>query len=95
MHWQVGADTIDNYDYFKVGDLWQPAHITRSVRGALRMEIEQKVSIIESTVDSNMLSHPPHSGTNCTSAGPDGARSEFQHPSPHPEVLVQRPWMSL
>jgi hypothetical protein len=95
LHWQVGADTIDNYDYFKVGDLWQPAHITRNVRGALRMEIEQKVSILESTVDSNMFVPPTSQWNKLYSAGPDGARSEFQHPSPHPEILVQRPWMSL
>ena len=40
LRWQVGDETIENLDYFKVGNLWEPARINRSLRGTLRMEIE-------------------------------------------------------
>jgi hypothetical protein len=58
LRWQVGDETIENSDYFKVGSLWEPAHIRRSLRGALRMEIEQRISVIEGAVDPNLFTPP-------------------------------------
>lgn len=58
LHWQVGEEIIDNEDYFAVGNLWEPAHILRSLRGALRMEIDQKISVLEGPADPNLFTPP-------------------------------------
>jgi hypothetical protein len=60
LHWQVGDETIENSDYFQVDTLWEPAHIVRNLRGALRMEIDQKISMMEGPVDPNVFT-PPNS----------------------------------
>jgi len=56
--WQVGDEAIENLDYFKVGSLWEPARINRSLRGVLRMEIEQQISAIDGPVDPNIFIPP-------------------------------------
>ena len=56
--WQVGDETIENLEYFKVGTLWEPARINRSLRGTLRMEIEQKISVIDGPMDPNIFTPP-------------------------------------
>ena len=61
LRWQVGDETIENLDYFKVGSLWEPARINRSLRGTLRMEIEQRISVIEGPVDPNIFTPPTSS----------------------------------
>ena len=58
LRWQVGDEIIENSDYFQVGSLWEPARISRNLRGALRMEIEQKISTIEGAVDPNVFTPP-------------------------------------
>jgi Gram-negative bacterial TonB protein C-terminal len=58
LRWQVGDETIENFDYFKIGNLWEPARINRMLRGTLRMEIEQKISAIEGEVDPNIFTPP-------------------------------------
>jgi hypothetical protein len=58
LRWQVGDETIENLDYFKVGSLWEPARINRSLRGTLRMEIEQRISVLEGPVDPNIFTPP-------------------------------------
>jgi hypothetical protein len=58
LRWQVGDETIENFDYFELGSLWEPARIHRSVRGALRMEIQQNISMVEGVVDPNIFTPP-------------------------------------
>jgi hypothetical protein len=58
LRWQVGDETIENLDYFKVDNLWEPARINRSLRGTLRMEIEQKISAVDGALDPNMFTPP-------------------------------------
>ena len=58
LRWQVGDETIENLDYFGVDNLWEPARINRSLRGTLRMEIEQKISVVDGAVDPNMFTPP-------------------------------------
>jgi TonB family protein len=58
LNWQLGDETVENLDFFKVGNLWEPARITRSLHGALRMEIEQKISMNEGAVDPNIFTPP-------------------------------------
>jgi len=58
LRWQVGDETIENSSYFRVGTLWEPARITRSLQGALRMQIEQKITAIEGAVDPNIFTPP-------------------------------------
>jgi hypothetical protein len=56
--WHVGAETIENLDFTRVGNLWEPTHIRRSLHGVLRMEIEQNVTAIDGTVDPNVFTPP-------------------------------------
>jgi hypothetical protein len=58
LHWQVGEETVDNSDYFAVGNLWEPARIVRSLRGVPRMEIDQKIIVAEGPVDPNLFTPP-------------------------------------
>lgn len=58
LRWQVGDEIIENSDYFPVGTLWAPAHIVRTLHGALRMEIEQKIMVTEGAVDPNIFTPP-------------------------------------
>ena len=58
LHWQVGEETIENADYFAVGDLWEPAHMVRSLRDAPRMEIDQKITVSEGPADPNLFTPP-------------------------------------
>src|SRR5204862_6472853 len=58
LRWQVGDETIESLDYFKVDNLWEPARINRSLRGTLRMEIEQKISAVDGARDPNMFTPP-------------------------------------
>jgi hypothetical protein len=57
LRWQVGDETIENSGYFRVGTLWEPAHISRSLRSALRMQIEQRITVMDK-VDASLLSPP-------------------------------------
>jgi len=58
LHWQVGDEIIENSGYFKVGSLWEPAHITRNLHGILRMQIEQKITVIDGAIDASMFTPP-------------------------------------
>jgi len=56
--WHVGDEYIENLDFTKVGNLWEPTHIRRSLHGVLRMEIEQNVTAIDGAVDPNVFTPP-------------------------------------
>ena len=64
LRWQVGDELIENSDYFAFGNLWEPAHIRRMVRGALRLEIEQQLTVTQGSIDPNFFTPPnPHWAT--------------------------------
>jgi hypothetical protein len=58
LRWQVGDELIENSDYFAFANLWEPAHIRRMVRGTLRLEIEQQLTVTQGTVDPNFFTPP-------------------------------------
>ena len=58
LRWQVGDEVIENTGYFQVGSLWEPAHISRTVNGALRMQIEQKIIVATGVADASILTPP-------------------------------------
>ena len=55
---KVGDDLIENSDFFRIAQLWEPGHIRHFVRGALRLEIEQRISQTLVPVDVNAFSPP-------------------------------------
>jgi hypothetical protein len=58
IRWNVGEDLIENTDYSQFeGVLW-PAHIRHYINGRLRMEVEQKFSVIEGPIDWAALTPP-------------------------------------
>lgn len=58
LRWEVGDELIENFDFFPVAQLWEPGHIRHFVRGALRLEIEQRISRTSVPVDVNAFSPP-------------------------------------
>lgn len=58
LRWQVGDELIENSDFFPVANLWEPTHMRRFVRGALQMEIDQKMTAISAPMDANIFSPP-------------------------------------
>ena len=55
LRWQVGDELVENSEFFKVGKLWEPAHIRRFERGALQMEIDQQIVALEGAVDASLF----------------------------------------
>lgn len=58
LRWQVGNELIENSDYFQIAKLWEPAHIRHFVHGALRLEIEQRITRTSVPVDVSAFSPP-------------------------------------
>ncbi len=58
LRWQVGDDVIENSDYFPVSKLWEPGHIRHFVRGTLRLEVEQRITMTPVPVDVSAFSPP-------------------------------------
>ena len=59
LRWQVGDEVVENADFYRVGTLWEPAHIRRFERGALQLEIDQQMSLLEGAVDPALFAPPP------------------------------------
>jgi TonB family protein len=58
VRWQLGDEVIENSDFFQIANLWEPAQIRRFVLGALQLEVEQHMAVIEGPMDSNVFSPP-------------------------------------
>lgn len=58
VRWQVGNEVIENSDFFRIANLWEPGHIRRYVGGALQLEIVQRMTAIEGAMDPNIFSPP-------------------------------------
>jgi hypothetical protein len=58
LRWHVGNELIENSEYFPVAKLWEPGHIRHFVRGALRLEIEQRMTRTSVPVDVSSFSPP-------------------------------------
>lgn len=58
LRWRVGKELIENSEYFQVARLWEPGHIRHFVRGALRLEIDQRITRTSVPVDVSSFSPP-------------------------------------
>ena len=58
IRWNVGEDLIENTDYSLFEGVLLPAHIRHYINGKLRMEIEQKFSVIDGPIDWAALTPP-------------------------------------
>ena len=58
LRWRVGDENIENTDFFRVGNLYEPAHIRVYLRRQLQMEIEQQMKLIDGPVDPNAFTPP-------------------------------------
>ena len=60
VRWNVEEDLIENTEFFRFEGILVPARIRHYIHGKLRMEIEQKFSVIEGPIDWAALT-PPNS----------------------------------
>jgi len=58
IRWNVGEELIENTDYSLFEGVLLPAHIRHYINGKLRMEIEQKFSVIDGPIDWAALTPP-------------------------------------
>jgi hypothetical protein len=58
LRWHVGDDLIENSDFFEIGRLWEPGSIRHFVKGALRVQIEQRIMRTPGPVDVKTFSPP-------------------------------------
>jgi hypothetical protein len=65
LRWRVGDEYIENTDFFRIANLYEPAHIRRYLRHQLQMEIDQGMKLIDGPVDPNVFT-PPSSEWNTT-----------------------------
>lgn len=62
VRWKVGNELIEDTDYVSFQDILVPQHIRHYINGKLRMEIEQKFSVIDGPIDWAALT-PPNAHT--------------------------------
>ena len=58
VRWSVGEELIENTEFFRFEGMLLPARIRHYINGKLRMEIEQKFSLIEGPIDWAALTPP-------------------------------------
>lgn len=58
LRFQVGDLTYENSNFFSVGNLWEPGHIRRYLRGQLQLEVEQHMELIQGPMDPNVFASP-------------------------------------
>jgi len=56
--WRVADEYIENTDFFRIANLYEPAHIRRYVNGKLQMEIDQQMKLIDGPLDANVFTPP-------------------------------------
>ena len=56
LRWHIGDEVVENSEYFQIANLWEPGHIRRFVRGALQLEINQRMTATEVPVDAKAFS---------------------------------------
>lgn len=57
LRWRVGDENIENSDFFRVGNLYEPAHIRVYLRRQLQMEIDQQMKLVDG-LDPNVFTPP-------------------------------------
>lgn len=91
VRWNVGDELIEDTDYSLFEGVWLPAHIRHYINGKLRMEIEQKFTVIEGPIDWAALSPPnPTTLTGCQQY----SRPTIQS-APQPGSAGAGPWYDV
>ncbi len=91
IRWNVGEDLVDNTDYLTFEGVLLPTHIRHYINSKLRMEVEQKFSVIDGPVDWAALTPP----------NPDTLRTckQYRRPiiqsAPQPTSAGAGPWYDV
>lgn len=91
IRWNVGEDLIENSDFSSFEGMLLPAHIRHYINGKLRMEVEQKFSVIDGPIDWAALTPP----------NPDTLRTckQYRRPiiqsAPQPVSAGAGPWFDV
>ena len=91
IRWNVGEDLIEDLDFSSFEGMLLPAHIRHYINGKLRMEIEQKFSVIDGPIDWAALTPP----------NPDTLRTcqQYRRPiiqsAPQPVSAGAGPWYDV
>jgi hypothetical protein len=87
----VGEDLVENTEYSLFEGIWLPERIRHYINGKLRMEIEQKFSVVDGPIDWAALT-PPHPVT-------FGACQQYRRPiiqsAPQPASAGAGPWYDV
>jgi Gram-negative bacterial TonB protein C-terminal len=62
LRWNVGDELVEDSEFYMFEGVWRPAHIRQYINGKLRMEIEQKLALIDGAIDWATLT-PPNAAT--------------------------------
>ena len=91
VRWNVGEDLIEDSDFSSSEGILLPTHIRHYINGKLRMEIEQKFSVIDGPIDWAALT-PPHPTTL-------GTCKQYRGPiiqsAPQPDSAGGGPWYDV
>jgi TonB-like protein len=91
IRWNVGEDLIENTDYSWFEGVLVPGHIRHYINGKLRMEIEQKFSVVEDPIDWAALTPPnPHTLRTCQQY-----RRPIIQSAPQPASAGAGPWYDV
>jgi hypothetical protein len=87
VRWNVDEDLIEDTDFSSFEGILLPAHIRHYINGKLRMEIEQKFSVIEGPIDWVALTPPnPQTLTSCKQYRRPIIQSAPQPPGAGPDL---------
>lgn len=91
VRWSVGGEVIENTDYSSFEGIWLPAHIRHYIDGKLRMEVDQKFSVIDGPIDWAALTPPDATVlTRCREA-----RRAIAQSTPQPASAGPGPWYDV
>ena len=91
MRRQIGDEVVEYSDYFPFEGVLFPAHMRRYIKGKLRLEIEQKFTLIDGPIDWSTLT-PPNARTLL-------ACNQYRRPiaqsAPQPSTAGPGPWYDV
>jgi hypothetical protein len=91
VRWNVGEDLVENSDFSSFEGVLLPGHIRHYINGKLRMEIEQKLKVIDGPIDWAALTPP-----NPQSLGPcKQYRGPIIQSAPQPLNAGAGPWYDV
>jgi hypothetical protein len=91
IRWNVGDELIENMDFVSFEGIWLPTRIRHYINGKLRMDVDQKFTVIEGAIDWAALTPPnPHTLRSC---------GQYRRPmvdsAPQPTAAGAGPWYDV